>query len=98
MSKLDGLTTESLLGARNSLIWRMSDVPGKNGEPDQVALSCQGAVLTLPAYARTPLEFAISTPRFRAGDLPGDLDDEGKLVLLRRLVREGLIVFTEPDR
>ena len=28
---------------------------------------------------------------FTAADLPGDLDDESRLVLVRRLVREGLL-------
>jgi hypothetical protein len=28
---------------------------------------------------------------FRADDLPGDLDTEGRLVLVRRLVREGFL-------
>ena len=28
---------------------------------------------------------------FRAADLPGELDDEGRLVLVRRLVREGFL-------
>jgi hypothetical protein len=27
----------------------------------------------------------------RAQDLPGELDDAGKLVLVRRLIREGLV-------
>ena len=28
---------------------------------------------------------------FAAGDLPGRLDDEGRLVLVRRLIREGFL-------
>ena len=28
---------------------------------------------------------------FTAGDLPGPLDDEGRLVLVRRLIREGFL-------
>jgi hypothetical protein len=52
-------------------------------------------VITLPAHAREPLEYAISTPRFTMADLPGDLDDAGKAVLLRRLVREGLVHFID---
>jgi hypothetical protein len=35
----------------------------------------------------------VSTPDIRVGDLPGDLDDAGKLVLVRRMVREGLMVI-----
>jgi len=31
---------------------------------------------------------------FRAEDLPGDLDAEGRLVVVRRLVREGFLRVT----
>ena len=34
---------------------------------------------------------ALTTEQFRVRDLPGDLDDAGKLVLVRRLIREGLL-------
>jgi hypothetical protein len=95
MARLDGLGPNSLMGARPTLIYRLTDVPAKGDQPESVALSCQGTVITLPAHAREPLEYAISTPRFTMADLPGDLDDAGKTVLLRRLVREGLVYFIE---
>ncbi len=95
MARLDGLGPNSVMGARPTLIYRLTDVPAKGDQPDSVALSCQGTVITLPAYAREPLEYAISTPSFTLADLPGDLDDAGKTVLLRRLVREGLVYFIE---
>jgi hypothetical protein len=34
---------------------------------------------------------ALGSPRFVVKDLPGDLDDAGKVVLVRRLVREGIV-------
>ncbi|WP_420396622.1 cupin domain-containing protein [Nioella sp.] len=95
MARIDGLGSDSVMGARPTLIYRLTDVPAKGDQPDSVALSCQGTVITLPAYAREPLEYAISTPRFTMADIPGDLDDAGKTVLLRRLVREGLVHFIE---
>ena len=95
MARLDALGPDSVMGARPTLIYRLTDVPAKGDQPDSVALSCQGTVITLPAYAREPLEYAISSPRFTMADLPGDLDDAGKAVLLRRLVREGLVHFIE---
>lgn len=94
-ARLDELSLDSVMGARPTLIYRLADVPAKGDQPDSVALSCQGTVITLPAHARNALEFAISTPRFTMSDMPGDLDDAGKTVLLRRLVREGLVVFID---
>ena len=95
MARLDSLGPNSVLGARPTLIYRLTQVPAKGDQPDSVALSCQGTVITLPAHAREPLAFAVSTPRFTMADMPGNLDDPGKTVLLRRLVREGLVHVLE---
>ena len=50
-----------------------------------------GAEMTLPAHAATAVRFALETPDFRVGDLPGGLDDSGKGVLVKRLIREGMV-------
>jgi ribosomal protein L16 Arg81 hydroxylase len=47
--------------------------------------------IALPLHAGAALRHALETERFRVRDLPGDLDDAGKLVLVRRLIREGLL-------
>jgi lysine-specific demethylase/histidyl-hydroxylase NO66 len=61
-------------------------------EGDGLKLSFEGRELSLPAFVRDDLEFVLATDDpFRASDLPGRLDDEGRLVLVRRLVREGLV-------
>lgn len=44
-----------------------------------------------PAALGPALEHIHDHARFRIGDLPGELDDEDKLVLVRRLIREGLL-------
>jgi hypothetical protein len=59
---------------------------------DEARLSFEGRELTFPAFVAADLEFVVEAEEpFRAGDLPGPLDDEGRLVLVRRLVREGLL-------
>ena len=37
------------------------------------------------------MRYALETHRFRVRDLPGNLDDSGKEVPVRRLIREGLV-------
>ena len=37
------------------------------------------------------LQFALTAPAFTLGDLPGDMDEAGRIVLIRRLLREGLL-------
>ena len=45
-----------------------------------------------PEHVEEEVAFAASAEaEFSAGDLPGDLDDAGRLVLVRRLVREGFL-------
>ncbi|MDQ3858293.1 MAG: cupin domain-containing protein [Actinomycetota bacterium] len=68
-------------------------------EDDQVTLAFEGKTIAFPAHARVDLEHAARAEgRFRASELPGDLDDAGRLVLVRRLVREGFLRISDPGR
>lgn len=64
---------------------------------ETVTVSWQGRQIALPAHAGPALRHALESARFRVRDLPGDLDDAGKLVLVRRLVREGLLQGLAPE-
>ena len=62
-------------------------------------LSFEGKDITFPKEAAEELGFAARTVEpFTAADLPGELDEEGRLVLVRRLVREGLLLISEAAR
>lgn len=89
MAKLKALTAESRVSARPHLIHDLTHFE----EEGLVRLVCQGAEIELPDFARETLSAAITAHDIRVADLPGDLDDAGKLVLVRRLVREGLMVI-----
>ncbi len=59
---------------------------------DGVELAFEGRRLSFPAHAAPELEAAAeSEGRFTAAELPGELDEDGRLVLVRRLVREGFL-------
>jgi len=94
LARMADLNATSRLIARPNLIYRLMDVPGKGDEDDTVAVSCQGAVISLPSFAREPLAHALSGQAFSLTDLPGDLDEAGRAVLVRRLLREGLVMFS----
>jgi hypothetical protein len=52
----------------------------------------EGKTLRFPERLAPELEFLVSTNKpFRAADLPSSLDEAGRLVLVRRLVREGFL-------
>jgi hypothetical protein len=57
-----------------------------------VGLVFEGRELTFPEHVREELAAAAGAEEpFTAADLPGSLDDAGRLVLVRRLVREGFL-------
>ena len=83
---LDELDLETELERRDTVI---ADLEVDDGE---ARLSFEGRTLHLPARIAAELEYLLRVDEpFTAADLPGRLDDEGRLVLLRRLVREGLV-------
>jgi bifunctional lysine-specific demethylase and histidyl-hydroxylase NO66 len=59
---------------------------------DSLVLGFDGAELRMPARLRDEIEAILAASRpFTSDDLPGPLDEKSRLVLLRRLVREGLL-------
>jgi ribosomal protein L16 Arg81 hydroxylase len=59
---------------------------------DSARLAFEGKTLEFPAHAREELAFMLSADEpFRIAELPGSLDEDGRLVLVTRLVREGLL-------
>jgi ribosomal protein L16 Arg81 hydroxylase len=65
----------------------------------EVTLAYEGKRVTFPAQATEAVLscFEAEGP-FTAADLAGDLDEPGRLVLIRRLVREGFLQLTAPAR
>jgi hypothetical protein len=60
--------------------------------PGKAVIEFHGKRVTVPAHAGAALQFvnAVDAP-FTSADLPGRLDPDGALVLIRRLLREGLL-------
>jgi Cupin superfamily protein len=85
--QLDRLTLDTEVERRPTVI----------AELDDVTLVFEGKELVFPEQAREDLEhlFDASGP-VMPRDLPGTLDDEGRLVLVRRLVREGFLRVVDP--
>jgi ribosomal protein L16 Arg81 hydroxylase len=66
---------------------------------DGVTLAFEGKRLTFPPQASKALWSCFGTDGpFTAEDLEGGLDEPGRLVLVRRLVREGFLRLTAPTR
>jgi lysine-specific demethylase/histidyl-hydroxylase NO66 len=82
---LDRLTLDTAVERRATVIADLHDADG-------LTLSFEGKEIVFPEHARPELEhiFSSSAPVVPRR-LPGRLDEEGRLVLVRRLVREGFL-------
>ena len=87
---LKRLDTETLLDRRETVIADLEEWS------DGLAVVFEGKEIRFPAHAAPEVQacFESETP-FRVTDLPGELDPEGRLVLARRLVREGFLRITD---
>lgn len=75
---------------RPDLIFSISN--RRNDDGDEIILSIYDTEIVFPAIAETTLRAALSGQRFRVGDLDGQIDEQGQIVLVRRLVREGVLL------
>jgi bifunctional lysine-specific demethylase and histidyl-hydroxylase NO66 len=83
---LDDLTPATPVERRPTVIFDLGQVDGG------VTLDYEGRRLVFPAHVRPELEaLATAEGPVRPVDLPGELDQPGRLVLVRRLVREGFL-------
>ena len=87
---LDHLGTNSVVATRPEISFRL----GMDG--DSTWVDCGRRRISFPPYVTEALRFALTSSEFAVRDLPGTLDDAGKLVLVRRLIREGLLIV-EPQ-
>jgi hypothetical protein len=87
---LEELTPETEL-ERNPTV--LAELVDRDGE---VALAFEGREVAFPAHVRAEVAaIAGADEPFTAAELPGSLDDVGRLVLIRRLVREGFLRISE---
>jgi len=80
------LSTADRITAREGLRWRLA--PAGN----RVILQLEGRTLRFPAYCGPGVEAALGGGPRRVGELPGLDADADRLVLARRLLKEGLVV------
>lgn len=80
------LKLDDQVGARPGLFYTL----GKDAE--NVTLKVGTRAITFADFFGEALEFALETPNYAIRDLPGDLEDELKLLFVERLIAEALII------
>jgi mannose-6-phosphate isomerase-like protein (cupin superfamily) len=90
LKALEALTLETVLGTRPGVVHRLHRADAT------VSVETHGRRITFPAHAAEAVAFALAQPRYRLRELPGALDEAGRLALGRRLIREGVVWIPPP--
>jgi ribosomal protein L16 Arg81 hydroxylase len=89
---LEDLNVDALVERRPTVLFEL-----ERG-PETSTLVFEGKELRFPTKAAAAVEAVVAQPGpFSASDLPGPLDERGRLVLVRRLVREGFLRALQPS-
>src|SRR5262249_50605107 len=91
LDRLPELTPDTRVRRRTGL---SCTVVVENGS---AVLHFGGTWVAGPARIARQLRFVAATEAFTVAEVPGLLDDRGKVVLVRRLVREGLLHVEPPE-
>jgi len=87
LAVLGHLTIDSVVGARTSTTVHI------RATESSTVVDCYGRRIRFPSHASEAVCFALRNSSFVVRELPGNIDDQGKLALVRRLIREGLVVI-----
>lgn len=91
-SRAAAITPGQMAGVRPGLVWAIDHrTDTDEGAVAKVVLQVHDSDIAFPAVVEPSLRAAMSMARFVIGDLPGGLDAAGQVVLVRRLVREGVL-------
>jgi ribosomal protein L16 Arg81 hydroxylase len=85
LSSVENLNLDDDVGMRPTIIFRITS------EADSLYLSFEGKKLQMPTYVEPALRYIGETQVFKIASLPDVLDDAGKMVLVRRLIKEGFL-------
>jgi ribosomal protein L16 Arg81 hydroxylase len=86
LANLDRVALDTVVGARTGVISHVRT------SREATMVDCYGREITFPAHATEAIRFALSKSKFAVCELPDDFDDASKLTLVRRLIREGLLM------
>jgi hypothetical protein len=87
LARLDDVGAETVVAPRDPMLWDLRT------EPDRAVLTCFGSEIAFPPTVVTALTALLTAGRdgIAVGDVGSELSPEETLVLVRRLVREGVL-------
>ena len=75
---------------------RRESNPTLTVDDDYAYIGFHGKRVQLPKHTERTLRFLLDVASFSATELPADLDETSRLVLVSRLIKEGLLIRTAP--
>jgi hypothetical protein len=75
-----------IVGPRRGVVYRL------HAADDTIRINIGTRSIVFPGFFREALDFALSTPAFAIRELPGELDDDERIVFIERLIQEGLVI------
>ena len=98
---LDGhlldLEAERTLRLDTRLRWRGDLTSSLTTDATHVTLRSAAKSVRMPGFVESDVRFMQRAPEFAADELPGELDADGRLVLVRRLLFEGFLTVCSLD-
>lgn len=89
--QLERLTPQSVVVLRDGLI------PIVEKDANSLTIRIRNTATSLPPHAEESIRAVLRAQPIRIVDMPGALDVDGKLILARRMIKEGLLRVAEPD-
>jgi hypothetical protein len=91
LGDVDRVDVQTIVRRRPAAIYRLI------ADEHSVTLLFPGKRINFPKYGEPLLRFIVETSEFDAESIPGDVDIEEKLGLVRRLIREGFLITAESN-
>jgi ribosomal protein L16 Arg81 hydroxylase len=92
LEKLSALDLDTKVGRRPHLQWDLTE-----RSDGRVTLGFNGKVVEFPGLIAEELRYIATAELFTAREIPGDLDESSRVVLVSRLVREGFLTFPRAE-
>jgi hypothetical protein len=90
--QVEGFFRPTPLALDDRVGFRRGVVHRSRHNDESVQLNYGGRSIVFPSFFRDALDFALNTPAFAIRDIPGELEDEERVVFIERLMIEGLVV------
>ena len=92
---VDNITLDTVVARKQGMICRVAIEGEGEGEGEGVVIQFPGNQVSAPLYLELPFQFIASQDKFPISAIPDILSNNSKLVLVRRLIREGLLTIVK---